>query len=156
MLLLWWHLSPLPRVVAVEAGIVLGQLSEPAHLAKTLPAEFLHYIDHIALGHQALRFQGPGSAPPCGHHLLYSAYPLRFGPLVLLLPHVSTDNLLEAWKTFNHVYQQQAATLFITSSLVFYTHLVEDHQILYHILQVYHNSSPFFGYYFFNLPLVML
>lgn len=91
VILLWWHLGPLQQVVAVEASIVLGQLPEPAHLAKTIlfiPIQiaFLHYVDPIALGHQALTFQGTGSVPSCGHHFLYSAYWLHIGFLVLMLP----------------------------------------------------------------------
>ncbi|KAM7143581.1 ceramide synthase 4 isoform 3-T6 [Molossus nigricans] len=101
------------------------------------------------------------------HHLVtitliafsYSANLLRIGSLVLLL-HDSTDYLLEACKMFNYAHQRRVCnSLFIIFSLVFfYTRLVLfPTQILYTTYyESIANSSPFFGYYFFNSLLVML
>ncbi|XP_047596231.1 ceramide synthase 4-like [Lutra lutra] len=83
----------------------------------------------------------------------YSSNLLRIGSLVLLL-HDASDYLLEAGKMF-----KVCDTLFIIFSLVFfYTRLVLfPTQILY---TTYYESiakgGPFFGYYFFNVLLLML
>ncbi|XP_053767317.1 ceramide synthase 4 [Desmodus rotundus] len=101
------------------------------------------------------------------HHLVtitlitfsYSTNLLRIGSLVLLL-HDSADYLLEACKMFNYAQQWRVCnSLFIVFSLVFfYTRLVLfPTQILYTTYyESIANSAPFFGYYFFNLLLVML
>uniref|UniRef100_A0A8C7ETF8 Ceramide synthase 4 n=1 Tax=Neovison vison TaxID=452646 RepID=A0A8C7ETF8_NEOVI len=89
----------------------------------------------------------------------YSSNLLRIGSLVLLL-HDASDYLLEAGKMFNYTHWRKVCdTLFIIFSLVFfYTRLVLfPTQILY---TTYYESiakwGPFFGYYFFNVLLVML
>ncbi|XP_047560757.1 ceramide synthase 4 isoform X2 [Lutra lutra] len=89
----------------------------------------------------------------------YSSNLLRIGSLVLLL-HDASDYLLEAGKMFNYTHWRKVCdTLFIIFSLVFfYTRLVLfPTQILY---TTYYESiakgGPFFGYYFFNVLLLML
>ncbi|KAF3829510.1 ceramide synthase 4 isoform X1 [Mirounga leonina] len=89
----------------------------------------------------------------------YSANLLRIGSLVLLL-HDASDYLLEAGKMFNYTNRRKVCdALFIIFSLVFfYTRLVLfPTQILY---TTYYESiaewSPFFGYYFFNVLLMVL
>ncbi|KAK1342393.1 hypothetical protein QTO34_015158 [Cnephaeus nilssonii] len=101
------------------------------------------------------------------HHLVtiilitfsYSANLLRIGSLVLLL-HDAADYLLEACKMFNYTHRRRVCNaLFLIFSLVFfYTRLVLfPTQILYTTYyESIANSSPFFGYYFFNSLLVIL
>uniref|UniRef100_A0A3Q1MR56 sphingosine N-acyltransferase n=1 Tax=Bos taurus TaxID=9913 RepID=A0A3Q1MR56_BOVIN len=89
----------------------------------------------------------------------YSLNLLRIGSLVLLL-HDSADYLLEASKLFNYMHwRRMCDTLFIIFSLVFfYTRLVLfPTRILYTtFFESIGNFSPFFGYYFLNILLVIL
>nr|XP_020038250.1 ceramide synthase 4 [Castor canadensis] len=101
------------------------------------------------------------------HHLVtvtligfsYSCNLLRIGCLVLLL-HDSADYLLEVGKMFNYAGLGLACdVVFLVFSLVFfYTRLILfPTQIIYTtIYDSIANSSPFFGYYFFNMLLMLL
>ncbi|XP_015359238.1 ceramide synthase 4 [Marmota marmota marmota] len=89
----------------------------------------------------------------------YSTNLLRIGSLVLLL-HDSADYLLEACKMFNYTrFTVVCDALFVIFSFVFFfTRLIlYPTQIIY---TTYYESildrGPFFGYYFFNMLLMML
>ncbi|XP_028716539.1 ceramide synthase 4 [Peromyscus leucopus] len=89
----------------------------------------------------------------------YSSNLLRIGSVVLLL-HDCCDYLLEACKMFNYTRSRRVCnTLFIIFSLVFfYTRLIFfPTQVIYSTLfDSIKSSGPFFGYYYFNVLLVML
>ncbi|KAH0507711.1 Ceramide synthase 4 [Microtus ochrogaster] len=89
----------------------------------------------------------------------YSSNLLRIGSVVLLL-HDCSDYLLEACKMFNYSHFRRVCNaLFIIFSLVFfYTRLIFfPTRVLYSTLfDSIKNRSPFFGYYYFNVLLVML
>ncbi|KAK7799482.1 hypothetical protein U0070_022606 [Myodes glareolus] len=89
----------------------------------------------------------------------YSSNLLRIGSVVLLL-HDCSDYLLEACKMFNYSHFRRVCNaLFIIFSLVFfYTRLIFfPTKVLYSTLfDSIKNRSPFFGYYYFNVLLLML
>lgn len=89
----------------------------------------------------------------------YSSNLLRIGSVVLLL-HDCCDYLLEACKMFNYTRSRRVCNaLFIIFSLVFfYTRLIFfPTQVIYSTLfDSIKSSGPFFGYYYFNVLLVML
>ncbi|MEJ1281882.1 ceramide synthase 4 [Cricetulus griseus] len=89
----------------------------------------------------------------------YSSNLLRIGSVVLMV-HDSSDYLLEACKMFNYTHFRRVSnTLFIIFSLVFfYTRLIcFPTQVIYSTLfDSIKNSGPFFGYYYFNMLLLVL
>lgn len=89
----------------------------------------------------------------------YSSNLLRIGSVVLIV-HDSSDYLLEACKMFNYTHFRRVSnTLFIIFSLVFfYTRLIYfPTQVIYSTLfDSIKDSGPFFGYYYFNILLLIL